>query len=127
MSKSPRVFTVILSRDPIDVRTVSFRAQGKPEDGCSMYNVFLGDIHLGHVSRLQRNWGGWSAVSYKDFDMLSEEQWNRMERMGNGGDRPESFRPDDHMRHVDGFHTRYLAAEFLVRHWNFQGWKDIAQ
>jgi hypothetical protein len=107
---------------PGDVRDISFRRHPQRfEGGGGMWWVVLDEERLGTVAHLRGAGYGWAACSYKDYDKMTEEQWNSVAK--HGVEKPEEFRIPDPLRKVDGFRTRLDAGLYVIRHW-YPGMED---
>lgn len=78
--------------------------------GAVVYDVWVGDIRVGTVTRLGRYDGeGWEAYSYLELDRSPKH--------------PARVRAN-RMRRASGFGRRRAAATYLVRHWGFGDWEQ---
>lgn len=83
-----------------EVRDISFRNRNR----YGGYQVWLGEERLGTIDR-GRMKVSWDAYSHFMLDCSC--------------DHPER-KEADRMRKMDGFHTRFDAAEFLLLHWGYR-------
>lgn len=88
------------------VMDITFRNKGSYGGGSVFYSLFVGETRLGTVTHMGLKWRGWDVYSHFGLDLSPDDP---------------ARETADRMRSVEGFLSRRLAGEYLIRHWGW--WK----